>query len=1117
MNGHAQLLYAMPAPVTRENLLERLAGLFQEMRSGRSRSCALFGPAGIGKSWLLRACHQRFKEQVLCSWGYGEAASGAPALWPFIEALRGLQRQGQALHCRNELKAILSPWGLGGKTSQNALEDAQARRFLISEEIVSLLLNAAQQRPLCLLFEDVHAFDTASLTTLGRLLSRAHEAPLLVLSSIRDPHPTAEGSALPTVLSLFEQHWTVPGLTLPEVRAWLSSELDPAVVADAFCAEVHQRAEGNPLYLASVISQLSRGGRRASLTTLPQGLLLAAEAQLDALSGRGREALRWAAVLGAEFELSLLRGMLREGGTEDHLQRAVRHGILQDVEGNGRLRFTHGLLQEVLLSELSPAEAAQAHAAAERSLETRKRASAKDDSQQAFHALHTRSEDGYRRATDLYTRIGLQASHRGAQHEAAHAYQGAEQGLLALLELAAKAQHRILELELATRRLDRARALWFCGHHEQTRELCAQVTAIAIRQGDAELQAQAALTALGTDLPVQVDPAQIAMCEDALRAFSDHRTLTAIQLLVRLGTLLCLSDRWERGRALIATARDACPAEHVETIDPLLVLARFYALPDLAGRDERWALIARGLQIIQATNDLTASMWVRLWEIRWHMEHGKLSTVHSLCQAHLKTTERFGDPLPRWNAHMALAAHAMRTGDLDRAMLLAEQARDIGRCSNGPNVDIAFLAQQLSVELLRGHLEEIVELIQVGAEQFPHLLSFRATLAAVRAELGQWPAAHLDFIRTCDALTANVDATTVHALCQLAQAAFWLAQAPKGAHGYGPEARAHTGRLREQLLPLVDRWVVVGQLQACGGPVTYYLGLLELSLLSHTPAEAHLRDALHQSRIQGAMVWVAHSHFALSCCLQTRPACRLEATEHAEQALRLALGMGLQALARHSQAQLTELAATPPAPRQPNTANTPAAFQRQGDIWRIAYADRCALLSHLKGMRYLEHLLSSPTHPVHVLDLLRACGELHPEPSCSVAGELERHGRIDTPLSQLDAPAVQAYRKRAKELVDAITEAKHMQDLGRLQPLQEELEVIQQQLLEARRIKHPPTERARKAVYNRIRTAIAHIETELPELARHLRASIKTGTHCSYYPSHAQPWNTATNQGPFPN
>ena len=43
---------------------------------------------------------------------------------------------------------------------------------------------------------------------------------------------------------------------------------------------------------------------------------------------------------------------------------------------------------------------------------------------------------------------------------------------------------------------------------------------------------------------------------------------------------------------------------------------------------------------------------------------------------------------------------------------------------------------------------------------------------------------------------------------------------------------------------------------------------------------------------------------------------------------------------------------------------------------------------------------------------------------------------------------------------------------------------------------------------SRVRDAIGRIDAELPELGRHLRASVRTGTYCVYAPETPTTWET---------
>jgi hypothetical protein len=102
--------------------------------------------------------------------------------------------------------------------------------------------------------------------------------------------------------------------------------------------------------------------------------------------------------------------------------------------------------------------------------------------------------------------------------------------------------------------------------------------------------------------------------------------------------------------------------------------------------------------------------------------------------------------------------------------------------------------------------------------------------------------------------------------------------------------------------------------------------------------------------------------------------------------------------------------------------------------------------------------------------------------------------------------------RRVEELRRVVDDAEAGGDPERAARAREELEFIARELAAvyglggaARRL-DDPAERARKAVRNRIRDALARIEASQPALGRHLRASIRTGSFCSYQPERPVAW-----------
>lgn len=106
--------------------------------------------------------------------------------------------------------------------------------------------------------------------------------------------------------------------------------------------------------------------------------------------------------------------------------------------------------------------------------------------------------------------------------------------------------------------------------------------------------------------------------------------------------------------------------------------------------------------------------------------------------------------------------------------------------------------------------------------------------------------------------------------------------------------------------------------------------------------------------------------------------------------------------------------------------------------------------------------------------------------------------------SVLDARAKRAYREHIESLRDELQEARSFNDLGRIEKLEHELELVARELSNA--VGHSgrdrklgsAAERARVRVTNAIRDAIKKIAQDDRSAGWLLQATIKTGNYCSY-------------------
>ncbi|GAA1862718.1 hypothetical protein GCM10009836_48790 [Pseudonocardia ailaonensis] len=172
----------------------------------------------------------------------------------------------------------------------------------------------------------------------------------------------------------------------------------------------------------------------------------------------------------------------------------------------------------------------------------------------------------------------------------------------------------------------------------------------------------------------------------------------------------------------------------------------------------------------------------------------------------------------------------------------------------------------------------------------------------------------------------------------------------------------------------------------------------------------------------------------------------------------------------------------------------PAEFRRDGEVWTLVFAGRTARLRDSKGLRDLAVLLGRPGREVSAAELAGAPGP----------------GASALPLA--DRTAVAAYRVRLRDLSDEADEAAAGHDPERAARAAAERDALLAELAAVTGLDGRPrtagsdAERIRKAVGNRIRSAVDRVAAAHPELGRHLRAAVRTGTFCRYAPEHPVRW-----------
>lgn len=184
-----------------------------------------------------------------------------------------------------------------------------------------------------------------------------------------------------------------------------------------------------------------------------------------------------------------------------------------------------------------------------------------------------------------------------------------------------------------------------------------------------------------------------------------------------------------------------------------------------------------------------------------------------------------------------------------------------------------------------------------------------------------------------------------------------------------------------------------------------------------------------------------------------------------------------------------------------NTELAEHVFMRRGDFWELKFDGTTVHLKDSVGIGYIARLLLEPNREIAAVTLLAARAGIDPLVTTGSSGEI------------LDQQAREQYAVRYSELRDDLNEAKRMNDIGRMEIVEFEMEQLTSQLAAAtgvggRSRKSDDGEKIRKSVREAISRDLDRIEVAHKTLGKHLLKSIITGFTCRYSPEKDLAWHT---------
>jgi DNA-binding SARP family transcriptional activator/tetratricopeptide (TPR) repeat protein len=673
------------APTGRSAAMDRLLRCLPEAQPAIC-GAAIVGPAGIGKSTLLKAvADQASREGTTVVWGRCTDAVSAATLRPWQSVLRDLFERTEP----EQRAAIFTPQAadlcrvMPELATTFEIDGTSSIDGDISDAVVRTLRRWAAHRPLLICLEDLHWSDPESLVVLKHLLDIGETAALSVLATWRDTDVAAEATRSRAARSRLladltravgERRIKLDGLdsdSIAELYRQLRGDELPSEEIDRLV----QHTGGNPLF----VTELIRGGIDSDMAptdTIREVVLR----RLDPLPTGSDEMLAAAALCHPWIDESMLGEITGhdEDSLADCLEAALAARLIEDHPRRiGHYRFTHDLLAETLAGTLRHRRSSELHARIGELLEGRGAPVAEI----AHHYLLGRSA-----GSSL-------AAARFAQLAAGEAAELADyRGALQLLDSAIEAldggtddPNRRIDITI-----DRAQVLKYLSEHVESQRTSMRAFELAREAGDHDLMAVAAMVYIGRS---RIDRAERPV--EWLGYWSPPNESVAV--LEQSLKFMPDAHRWR----------------------PMMVLALSNQLFAPHHDQERAEMLARsGLALLRTQNDPTALSQGLVSMATAHCRTFPNDERERMLLEAVDVAERHGHSRTELRARKALMGVALDRRDLGSAQSQVEHASALDDRVDDPFVAMQAQSMRISLDLLAGNFEIAQSRVMEGFTSF---------------------------------------------------------------------------------------------------------------------------------------------------------------------------------------------------------------------------------------------------------------------------------------------------------------------------------------------------------------------------------------------------------------
>lgn len=341
--------------VGRDAEMQKLRAVWNESASGKRNTWLVGGESGVGKSRLLDELRIRaLVDGALVLRGQTVSEGGGLYhLWRDVS--RNLILYSELA---DEQASILKPLIRDiGHLLDKDIDDAprvnpQQAQLRLFNTVASLFRQQAQ--PVLLILEDLHWARSESLALLDHLSQNLSDVSILIIGNYRDDERPDFPENHP-----YMQHMKLKRLDADSIAELSVSMLGETGKQPQVIDILERETEGNVFFLVEVVRALAEDAgqiENIGIMTLPQtifaqGILTVIERRLNKIPDSAQSLLQYAAIIGRQLDLPVLKSLNTVQNFEDWLVMCSNAAVLE-IQGD-HWRFTHDKLREHLLSQVN--------------------------------------------------------------------------------------------------------------------------------------------------------------------------------------------------------------------------------------------------------------------------------------------------------------------------------------------------------------------------------------------------------------------------------------------------------------------------------------------------------------------------------------------------------------------------------------------------------------------------------------------------------------------------------------------------------------------------------------------------------------------------------------------